>query len=124
MTRDTNRFARTSGTRPMAAAIAGPLGVAALVATVGCGARGPAGPLSADAGGAGAAQAGAPIIVSCEPNQRTLVRPVVVNGATVSQVECITSGAVPIATATVRGPGAGSVPSTARRSAGGVRTRR
>jgi hypothetical protein len=29
--------------------------------------------------------------VSCEPNQRTLVRPVVVNGATISQVECVTN---------------------------------
>jgi hypothetical protein len=36
-----------------------------------------------------AGQTGAPIVVSCEPHQRTLVRPVVVNGATVSQVECI-----------------------------------
>jgi hypothetical protein len=34
-------------------------------------------------------QAGAPVLVSCEPHQRTLVRPVVVNGATVSQVECV-----------------------------------
>lgn len=33
--------------------------------------------------------AGAPVVVSCEPHQRTLVRPAVVNGATVSQVECI-----------------------------------
>jgi hypothetical protein len=37
-------------------------------------------------------QAGAPILVSCEPHQRTLVRPVVVNGATVSQVECVAVG--------------------------------
>ena len=34
-------------------------------------------------------QAGAPVLVSCEPHQRTLVRPVVVNGATVSQVACV-----------------------------------
>jgi hypothetical protein len=31
----------------------------------------------------------APVLVSCEPHQRALVRPVVVNGATVSQVECV-----------------------------------
>lgn len=37
-------------------------------------------------------QAGAPVLVSCEPHQRTLVRPVVVNGATVSHVECIAVG--------------------------------
>jgi hypothetical protein len=96
MTRDTNRFARTSGTRPIAAAIAGTFGVA-LLATVGCGARDPQA-LSAQTLAAPVAQAGAPIVVSCEPNQRTLVRPVVVNGATVSQVECITSGTVPVAT--------------------------
>ncbi len=97
MTRDTNRFARTSGTRPIVTAIAGTVGVAALLATVGCGARDPQA-LSAQTLAAPVAQAGAPIVVSCEPNQRTLVRPVVVNGATVSQVECITNGAVPIAT--------------------------
>ena len=34
-------------------------------------------------------QAGAPVLVSCEPHQRTLVRPVVINGAAVSQVECV-----------------------------------
>jgi hypothetical protein len=34
-------------------------------------------------------QAGAPVLVTCEPHQRTLVRPVVVNGATISQVECV-----------------------------------
>ena len=37
-------------------------------------------------------QAGAPVLVSCEPHQRTLVRPVVVNGAMVSQVECVAVG--------------------------------
>jgi hypothetical protein len=34
-------------------------------------------------------QAGAPVLVNCEPHQRALVRPVVINGATVSQVECV-----------------------------------
>jgi hypothetical protein len=33
--------------------------------------------------------AGTPVVVSCEPHQRTLVRPAVVNGVTVSQVECV-----------------------------------
>jgi hypothetical protein len=32
---------------------------------------------------------GAPVVVSCEPTQRTLVRPVLVNGATISQIECV-----------------------------------
>jgi hypothetical protein len=40
-------------------------------------------------------QAGAPVLVSCEPHQRTLVRPVVVNGAAVSQVECVAVGQTP-----------------------------
>jgi len=30
-----------------------------------------------------------PVVVSCEPHQRTLVRQAVVNGAAVSQVECV-----------------------------------
>lgn len=81
------RFGRTFGA---------PLGIAALAATVGCGAR------DANAVAAQSAPqpiavaqpqpAGAPMIVSCEPTQRTLVRPVVVNGAAMSQVECVSSG--------------------------------
>jgi hypothetical protein len=64
-------------------------GVGALFFTVACGTR--------DVGGVAAQtlaanQAGMPVVVSCEPHQRTLVRPVVVNGATVSQVECVASG--------------------------------
>jgi hypothetical protein len=38
-------------------------------------------------------QNGSPVVVSCEPNQRTLVRPVVVNGASVSQIECVSADA-------------------------------
>jgi hypothetical protein len=41
---------------------------------------------------AGAAGAVSPMAVSCEPNQRAIVRQVVVNGATMPQVECVTSG--------------------------------
>ena len=43
-----------------------------------------------------AAQPSTPVVVSCEPNQRTLVRPVVVNGAAVSQVECVSNGEAPL----------------------------
>jgi hypothetical protein len=73
--------------------IVGAFGVGALLVTVGCGAGTGQG-VFAQPGmtSASARQPGAPIVVSCEPNQRTLVRPVVVNGATVSQIECITSG--------------------------------
>jgi len=69
------------------------LGISALLVTVGCTARDgsvAAQPLTT----AGAQQTGAPVVVSCEPNQRTLVRPVVVNGATLSQVECVSNGLV------------------------------
>ena len=33
--------------------------------------------------------AGSPVVVNCEPHQRTLVRPVMLNGAVVSQIECV-----------------------------------
>ena len=79
----------TGSHRASAAAI----GVGALLVTVGCGPGNPG--VSAQATAAN--QAGVPVIVTCEPHQRTLVRPVVVNGATVSQVECVASDLVPAA---------------------------
>ena len=42
-----------------------------------------------------ASQPGAPVVVTCEPNQRTLVRPVLVNGAAMSQVECVSTTSGP-----------------------------
>ena len=78
--------------------IGAPLGIAALAATVGCGVRDSnsvsAQPLGAQpvATSAATPPAGSPVLVSCEPHQRTLVRPVVVNGAAMSQIECIASG--------------------------------
>jgi hypothetical protein len=65
---------------------AGAAGVAALLFTVGCGTRN-SGTVAAQPLPAG--QAGAPVVVSCEPHQRTVVRPTVVNGTAVSQVECV-----------------------------------
>ena len=66
--------------------VAALLGVVALLGTVACGTsdmeRVSAQALTTQ-------QNGVPVVVSCEPHQRTLVRPVVVNGATVSQVECV-----------------------------------
>ena len=61
--------------------------IGALLVTVGCGAA--QNTTGVRAQEQAAAQPGAPVIVSCEPHQRTLVRPVVVNGATVQQVECV-----------------------------------
>jgi hypothetical protein len=74
----------------------GAIGVGALLVTVGCGTG--QGNFSQPALAATTAnQPGTPIVVSCEPTQRTLVRPVVVNGVSVSQVECITSATTPVA---------------------------
>lgn len=65
----------------------------ALLFTFACG--GPARDLtSVSAAAANPGAAGAPVLVSCEPQQRTLVRPVVVNGAVVSQVECVAAAQV------------------------------
>ena len=40
----------------------------------------------------GSATTGAPVSVACEPSQRAIVRPVTVNGAVMSQVECTSIG--------------------------------
>jgi hypothetical protein len=80
--------------------------IAALGATYGCNASGD---LAAQAPATGrdvrAAASGAetpaattspagPVLVTCEPHQRTLVRAAVVNGQAVSQVECVTAAPV------------------------------
>ena len=67
-------------------------GLGALLATYGCG-RTSAAVAGAQAVPAGQA-AGAPVIVTCEPNQRTLVRPATVNGTAISQVECVSNDAL------------------------------
>ena len=65
----------------------GGVAASALLFTVGCGATQNTPAVRAqDVAGS---PAGSPVVVSCEPHQRTLVRPVVVNGATISQVECV-----------------------------------
>jgi hypothetical protein len=66
--------------------VGGTLAAGALLVTVGCGTR-EAGGVAAQSLAAG--QAGVPVVVTCEPHQRTLVRPVIVNGAAMSQVECV-----------------------------------
>lgn len=65
----------------------GGVAASALLFTVGCGAtQNTTGVRAQELAGTAA---GSPVVVSCEPHQRTLVRPVVMNGATVSQVECV-----------------------------------
>ena len=71
------------------------VGGAALLFTVGCGTARDANLVSAQQltpAQLAANQTGTPVVVSCEPHQRTLVRQAVVNGATVSQVECVAAG--------------------------------
>jgi hypothetical protein len=77
----------TSHTNSMWTRTAGVAGVGALLFTYGCG--GAQGDGSVSAQPLAASQAGTPVVVSCEPHQRTLVRPAVVNGAQVQQVECV-----------------------------------
>ena len=70
-------------------------GLGALLLTVGCGTPQTgvaAAPLAA------APQPMTPVVVGCEPNQRTLVRPSVVNGVAVSQVECVSTSEIAVAT--------------------------
>ena len=72
--------------RTLAAAAA----TGALVFTVACGGtRDLARDVSAAPVAQAAQQTGLPMVVSCEPNQRTVVRPTVVNGVAMSQVECV-----------------------------------
>lgn len=80
----------TWGTR---AAWAASLG--ALVFTVGCGAS------QTGVAALAAAQPSTPVVVGCEPNQRTLVRPSVVNGVAVSQVDCVSSSELSVSTQTL-----------------------
>ena len=63
----------------------GGVAASALLVTVGCGAAQNASAVRAQE----AAASVSPVVVSCEPHQRTLVRPTVVNGQAVSQVECV-----------------------------------
>ena len=67
----------------------GGVAASALLFTVGCGATQNTRRRSRAGSGRRASRRDRPVVVSCEPHQRTLVRPVVVNGATVSQVECV-----------------------------------
>ena len=71
-----------------AAVVAG--GLSALVLSVGCaGARGVGGVQGATSAATTSSATGLPIVVSCEPTQRTVVRPTIVNGTAMSQVECV-----------------------------------
>ena len=62
-------------------------------------------------------QAGAPVMVNCEPQQRAVVRPTVVNGVAMSQVDCV--AAAPLAAAPPAQPVA-VCPADCLHPAGGV----
>jgi hypothetical protein len=70
-------------------------GLGALLFTVGCGSS-QGGVVAAQP--LAAAQPSTPVVVGCEPNQRALVRPSVVNGVAVSQVECVSTSEIAVAT--------------------------
>lgn len=80
---------RESNTR-WRTALGATLGAGALLFTFACG--GATRDLTAVAAQPLSNQPGVPVLVNCEPHQRALVRPVVVNGAAVSQVECVAVG--------------------------------
>ena len=71
-------------------AVGGAFALSTLVFATACNTAPQATPASAQQ----AAALGTPVVVSCEPHQRTLVRPAVVNGVTVSQVECVAAASV------------------------------
>lgn len=100
------RIQRQSQAFRIGRTIAAPLGIAALAATVGCGVRDANVAAASPALAPAAAQqsAASPVVVSCEPNQRTLVRPVLVNGAAVSQVECVTTDTNGVVAAVAQAP--------------------
>jgi hypothetical protein len=83
----------------------GGVAAGALLVTVGCGATQNAAAVRAQDA---AAAPVSPVVVSCEPHQRTLVRPAMVNGQAVSQVECV--AADPQATALAQATTAQAIP--------------
>jgi hypothetical protein len=85
------RAMHTTGRWGRVAVAAGSLG--ALLVTVGCSGTREASGVSTQASPAAASQTGLPIVVSCEPGQRTIVRPTMVNGTAMSQVECVAAEA-------------------------------
>ena len=76
--------------RSIGARAAGVAGLGALLFTAACGTSQNV-PAAAPQVSAAQPQPSTPVVVSCEPNQRTLVRPVMVNGAPMSQVECVST---------------------------------
>src|SRR5215207_3973867 len=72
-------------------ASAAAVGVTALAFTVGCNTAPPASTALAQQP---IAQNAAPVVVNCEPQQRAVVRPALVNGVAMSQVDCVAAAPV------------------------------
>jgi len=81
-------------------------GLGGLLFSVGCGSS----PTGLAAAQAPVAQPGTPVVVGCEANQKTLVRPSIVNGVAVSQVECVTTTDLAMSTQNLSAPQAMALP--------------
>jgi hypothetical protein len=80
------------------------VGTGALIFTFGCSSGRDLTSVAAQT--AVAAPAATPIVVGCEPHQRTMVRPAVVNGVAVSQIECVAAEQPMVAQPAVAQPAA------------------
>jgi hypothetical protein len=74
------------------------LGIGALAAA-GCSSGAPVGAAPATSLSAAAASGAAPIAVNCGPGQQALIRPSLIAGQTISQVDCVPAGSMPVAAA-------------------------
>lgn len=95
------------------------MGIAALAFTFACSSAPQAAGVAAQT--AQGAQPGVPVVVSCAPTERTIVRPTVVNGVAMSQVECVAGeyAAAPVQAVTqpvAYAPAAAPVPARAARA--------
>jgi hypothetical protein len=77
-----------------------------LAATVACAPRASETPVVTSQGQALGGQASTPVLLSCPAGQQSLMRQVLVNGAAVPQVECVTAGAVAMTAAPAMVPAA------------------
>jgi hypothetical protein len=105
------RSLNTTSRRARLARWATPLVGAIAVTTVACGAQTPAQPIAGANGVVAAPQmsaqqpnANGQVMVNCGPGQQAMIRPVLMNGQAVSQVECV-AAAVPVAQQVYAQPG-------------------
>jgi hypothetical protein len=107
--------------RAIGVAATGVLGLIVVGSAAGC--RSTADARAVDAAATAAGPAGVPTLVSCPTGEQALVRPTVVNGQMVSQVECVSAASQPAVPAAQPAPypgqtGASSLPPLAYQQAG------